>query len=310
MTIKYKSELILFLVILAVALSSGAFAAVYDFENGTDAQPIAAGTPGVVFEPTLGRQWLFGDWRTGKYDGPYPDGPYFSEGNFFAWMGVDGNTGKISFVNGASRFALSYSSPDAITLDGYSSTNALLDSETGTPNLNSGEMGLLTVEAANLAYIVIGVGSMGNYWLIDNIDTDAIEGCLTNADCDDGVFCNGEEICDAGDCFPGTPIDCPDDAKFCNGEEFCDEEAKACGHRNAPVCEDDGLFCNGAEKCVESERACGHAGDPCDPGEECNEVLDMCTLHGEADDDTTANPKADEAGWPEGKVTGGCCGCS
>ena len=33
--------------------------------------------------------------------------------------------------------------------------------------------------------------------------------CTTNADCDDGLFCNGVETCDTGtgECLPGTPVE-------------------------------------------------------------------------------------------------------
>ena len=37
-------------------------------------------------------------------------------------------------------------------------------------------------------------------------------GCSSDADCDDGLFCNGAETCDTGtgECLPGTPVDCDD----------------------------------------------------------------------------------------------------
>jgi len=35
--------------------------------------------------------------------------------------------------------------------------------------------------------------------------------CYNNSDCDDGLYCNGEEICDAGSCQAGTSIDCSSD---------------------------------------------------------------------------------------------------
>jgi hypothetical protein len=74
-------------------------------------------------------------------------------------------------------------------------------------------------------------------------------GCTTDAECDDGVYCNGAETCDpeAG-CRPGSPP-CTADGAFCNGVEGCDEEADAC---------------------VSS-------GDPCEENETCNEEDDTCT---------------------------------
>lgn len=55
---------------------------------------------------------------------------------------------------------------------------------------------------------------------------DAGAHCVNNADCDDGVFCNGEEICTAG--APGDGCG-PALARQCTGAAFvCDETAKAC----------------------------------------------------------------------------------
>ncbi|MCL4236228.1 MAG: hypothetical protein KJ042_17125, partial [Deltaproteobacteria bacterium] len=87
------------------------------------------------------------------------------------------------------------------------------------------------------------------------------------------------------------------------------------------VCEDDGSFCNGDESCNEAEQTCDHTGNPCPEGEICVESTDICEAP-EGDDDldpptdddeepgpTPAGEKEEDAGWPEGQVTGGCCGC-
>lgn len=162
--------------------------------------------------------------------------------------------------------------------------------------------------------------------------------CRTNADCDDTVFCNGAEMCNPdGTCSsPGNP--CPlDDGMWCNGTEtdVCDEDLQECAHINPP-CEDDGnwcngedvcnentdtctnsgqpcsddeQFCNGDETCNEDSDECVSSGDPCDPGEECNETTDSCDAVDPVDDDSPEPSDDDEELWPEGKVTGGCCGC-
>ena len=72
--------------------------------------------------------------------------------------------------------------------------------------------------------------------------------CVNEAvDCDDGVFCNGVETCEAatGDCIDG---DDPCDADT----EYCDEDNDECTNL-LPCTEDtecdDGLFCNGVETC-------------------------------------------------------------
>ena len=46
-------------------------------------------------------------------------------------------------------------------------------------------------------------------------------GCNSPADCDDGIFCNGEEYCSIGQCYSGVAVDC--------GFAFiCDEESTSC----------------------------------------------------------------------------------
>lgn len=73
-------------------------------------------------------------------------------------------------------------------------------------------------------------------------------GCSSDAECNDGLYCNGAETCVANVCQPGTP----------------------------PVCGDDGLFCNGAEFCDEAADACGSTGNPCGAGTECDDDSDLC----------------------------------
>ncbi len=38
----------------------------------------------------------------------------------------------------------------------------------------------------------------------------ALGGCSVDADCDDGLFCNGPETCNGGTCQAGTPVACSD----------------------------------------------------------------------------------------------------
>jgi hypothetical protein len=73
--------------------------------------------------------------------------------------------------------------------------------------------------------------------------------CETDTDCDDGLFCNGEETCNLdGTCQSGSGNPCADDGLFCTGEETCDE---------------------GSDTCISS-------GDPCTSPEVCNETDDLC----------------------------------
>ncbi len=70
----------------------------------------------------------------------------------------------------------------------------------------------------------------------------ACAACATNADCSDGLFCNGVETCGAGgQCLQG-----------------------------AAPCADDGVFCNGSESCNEAADACVSSGNPCPAGTACS----------------------------------------
>ena len=133
---------------------------------------------------------------------------------------------------------------------------------------------------------------------------------------DDGQFCNGEETCDeTNDQCASAGNPCPDDGQWCNGTESCNETDDQCDSTGLP-CEDDGLFCNGEETCDETSDECAPGAPPCEEDETCNEDTDTCD-RGEDDDsdpdpsedDDDAAPSDDEI-WPEGQVSGGCCGCN
>ncbi len=70
-------------------------------------------------------------------------------------------------------------------------------------------------------------------------------GCMTSADCQDGIFCNGEEICIQGTCSPGRPHE---DGIACT-ETICDEGLRTVQHRPMHGLCGDGIFCNGTERC-------------------------------------------------------------
>jgi hypothetical protein len=135
---------------------------------------------------------------------------------------------------------------------------------------------------------------------IDYCDFDA-DHCASESDdfyCDDGLFCNGWEVCDASlGCTAGPPMDCDDgigcttdvcnentyqcthtpdesacdDDLFCNGVEHCDAGG-ACAPGTPPNC-DDGVVCT-VDSCDETTRACVHEADSsaCNDGAYCNGV--------------------------------------
>ena len=83
----------------------------------------------------------------------------------------------------------------------------------------------------------------------DDTDTESNVGrdCQANSDCNDGLFCNGLERCDAdGHCVAGkSPCD---DAVKCT-QDICDEEANSCSHLADHTLCDDRDPCNGVEYC-------------------------------------------------------------
>lgn len=125
---------------------------------------------------------------------------------------------------------------------------------------------------------------LGSNWKFGmNLVEWCIPECAESSECDDGLWCNGEETCDAWyQCREGEE-QCPDDNKWCNGEESCDEANDQCEIINIPDCSDDLLFCNGDEYCNETLNKCDHTGNPCtdngqwcDGDESCDEPNDQC----------------------------------
>lgn len=99
-------------------------------------------------------------------------------------------------------------------------------------------------------------------------------GCVTDADCDDGLFCNGAEVCDVnGECQSGTAPDC-DDGVTCT-VDTCDEVNDGCANTPDDNACDDGLFCTGQEVC-DPLNDCVSTGDPCPSDTECNEDTNIC----------------------------------
>jgi hypothetical protein len=112
-------------------------------------------------------------------------------------------------------------------------------------------------------------------------DTDTGEPCMVDADCDDGVFCNGNEACVAGACEAGTPPQC-DDGVDCT-TDACDENAQGCAFIEQDQMCQNGDFCDGAELC-DAQVGCV-AGNPvmCDDAidcteDSCDEVADECSF--------------------------------
>lgn len=97
--------------------------------------------------------------------------------------------------------------------------------------------------------------------------------CVTNRDCDDGAFCNGEETCVAERCVAGTTPNC-DDGLACT-RDLCVEQQRRCVS-SAPDLDDDGV---GAASCLDAD------GEPL--GSDCDDNnpevfagnVERCTLN-------------------------------
>ncbi len=96
--------------------------------------------------------------------------------------------------------------------------------------------------------------------------------CLDDGDCADGRICNGAEVCAAGLCQSGTPIDCNDDVACTI--DLCDEETGACTHlADHSLCINES-YCDGEESCnLDSGCVAGTSID-CDDGVSC--TIDAC----------------------------------
>jgi serine protease len=105
--------------------------------------------------------------------------------------------------------------------------------------------------------------------------------CSIDADCDDGLYCNGAEACVAGTCKTGTAVECSALSNQCN-DGVCDETLDSCVAQpkpNGTSC-DDGLYCNVGETC-QAGACTGGSARSCDDGktcttDSCNEDLDKC----------------------------------
>ncbi|MHC4089699.1 MAG: S8 family serine peptidase, partial [Planctomycetota bacterium] len=102
--------------------------------------------------------------------------------------------------------------------DGSETCDAVLDCQAGTP-----------VDCDD------GVGCTDDSC---NETTDTCDNVPNNANCDDGLYCNGAETCDAVlDCQAGTPVDCGDGAG-CT-DDSCNETTDTCDNvANNANCDD------------------------------------------------------------------------
>ena len=141
-----------------------------NFEDGVEKQVVASSIPGVVFINTDGLDWLYADMRTGY------NSEYARNGDFVAWLGETGSQGKISFTEDSATYVSALvSTYSGVQIDAFDKDGTFLVSSGSSPGtLGTGTMTRLTVEAPagkKISYVV--VHDSGNYWIIDDICTDA-----------------------------------------------------------------------------------------------------------------------------------------
>jgi len=115
-----------------------------------------------------------------------------------------------------------------------------------------------------------------------NLNELAAPECSIDNDCNDDLFCNGVETCQAGVCQSGNSTDCSVLNDQCT-VGVCDEATDSCVEQssNEGLSCNDGLFCNQGETCQSGVCAGGSALDcvggnnSCVTGS-CNEATDSC----------------------------------
>jgi len=145
------------------------------FENGTDGAVISSSIPGLEFTNTNGFDWLYADCRTGNYNCPYPPGPYTVNGNIGAWLGTDQGDGRIDFTGGGATYlSVWVSAGEPVQLTAYYTDGQIADSASMQPNINTGQMANLRVDAppGDVFHYAI-LSGVGNFWVMDDLSTDA-----------------------------------------------------------------------------------------------------------------------------------------
>jgi len=123
-----------------------------------------------------------------------------------------------------------------------------------------------------------------------NEDTDSCDDTPDDGFCDDGLYCDGRETCDAtAGCLAGEPVNC-DDGVDCTSDS-CNEDTDSCDNTPDNGFCDDGFYCDGRETC-DATAGCRPGSDPC-AGSTCDEANDRCIFgcqsDGECDDGLFCN---------------------
>lgn len=178
---------ILALATLASAPPAGARGATITFEDGADREALAV--TGARFSTNSGGNWVYGDVRTRRYNAPYPDScadrpmpvaaptcEFAVEGSLFAWTGVLGAEGRITFTERQATYVeLGFATGADLTIVARNGADEPVATAAVRPNVGTGRLSVVRLEApAGEAIASLVIGGVANFWLLDNLASDAL----------------------------------------------------------------------------------------------------------------------------------------
>jgi hypothetical protein len=173
-------------------------------------------------------------------------------------------------INGGAYTVVASNNSGGLALtDGAATWNA---AEVNLTPLFSG----LTSANLSLRFSFDSVDSIANSYagfLVDDVEVRAFaSSCSGDAQCNDGLYCNGVEHCVSGSCQPGTAVVCNDDVSCTT--DSCNEATDACTFTPTDALCSDGQACNGAEVCNATSGCQAGAPLNCDDNSAC--TSDSC----------------------------------
>jgi len=104
--------------------------------------------------------------------------------------------------------------------------------------------------------------------------------CSVNADCANGLTCDGSEVCNAGTCQAGPPVVCAPPTQ-CQISNVCQEPSGTCASTSKPdgVLCSDGQVCTVSDTCQSGSCVAGPGGDADDDGD-CDSEEAACGCNG------------------------------
>lgn len=150
----------------------------------------------------------------------------------------------------------------------------------GDPCLEGGECADTCDEALDTCNLPVATACTDDENLCTDDVCDGVGSCThpnNSAPCDDGLFCNGADVCSGGSCTSGVVDACDDDVS-CT-VDICNEDQDTCSNAADDSLCDDALFCNGTETC-DATLDCQAGTDPCFDGNAC--TVDSCDEGGDS----------------------------